>query len=235
MGERLADHGYFRDMPLGPEMVRMPAGQFMMGAAPSDRNVQSDEIPFHRVSIDYFLAVSRFPITVADWRAFRPMSDETTGTRPDLPVTGVSYSDAQAYCAWLRERTGQSYRLLSEAEWEYCAGPFDEVQIDRCWHNHSTGPLAGPRPVDAGTRNKFGLCEMIGNVWEWVQDLYHGDYTNAPTDGSAWIEGGVQKLAVLKGGSWEIESRFLRPAFRHAAVTSYRGPDVGFRIARLLV
>ncbi|MCY4745994.1 formylglycine-generating enzyme family protein [Pelomonas sp. UHG3] len=179
------------------------------------------------------------------------------------PVSCVSWHDAQAYLAWLNRLVpGKGYRLLSEAEWEYAAraghgGRYawgdDEGLTEACAHANGmdiTGkaqisgvtwaanacsdgaafPVAGPvyRP------NAFGLYNMAGNVWEWVQDVDHADYTDAPTDGSAWTVGGDPAFRVTRGGAWFSYPAGLRSAYRSKSEPDFRGGGVGFRIARPL-
>ncbi len=179
------------------------------------------------------------------------------------PVSCVSWHDAQAYLAWLnRQVPGKGYRLLSEAEWEYAARAGqagrhawgdDDALTEACAHangmdesgkaqisgvtwpgvNCSDGaafPVAGPvfKP------NAFGLYNMAGNVWEWVQDVGRADYVGAPTDGSAWIEGGEPASRGTRGGAWFSYPAALRSAYRGKSPSDFRGGGVGFRIARTL-
>ena len=173
--------------------------------------------------------------------------DEGWG-RARRPVLNVSWGDAKAYVGWLTAHTGERYRLLSEAEWEYAAratGPFhfgetistDDANYDG---NHVYG--AGRRgvyrvqtlPVGAFPANGFGLHDAHGNVWEWVEDCWHDSYEGAPTDGSAWIEGGDCSQRVVRGGSWFDIPSLLRSALRSKVDAGGRYAYFGFRVARSL-
>ncbi len=161
------------------------------------------------------------------------------GGEQSYPVINVSWHDVQAYCAWLSEQSGQSYRLPSEAEWEYAcrAGTqtplYTGVTINsdqaNLGHNHKTLPIGSFAP------NAFGLYDMHGNVWEWTQDCWHENYRNAPGDGSAWLEanGGTCSRRVVRGGSWFNAPQILRSAGRDGGSTDEVDDDLGFRIARV--
>ena len=154
-----------------------------------------------------------------------------------------AWDDAQQYVAWFSEMTGKPYRLLTEAEWEYAARAGsttayswgDEIgagnaNCDGCgsgWDNSKTAPVGSFNP------NAFGLYDMAGNVWRWVQDCYHGDYTGAPTDGSAWTSGDCSRR-VIRGGSWSGIPQVLRSAYRVSYVSVVRTGNLGFRIGRTL-
>jgi formylglycine-generating enzyme required for sulfatase activity len=204
-----------------PEMVVVPAGSFQMGSTPSE--VGRNEKPQHTVTIGQPFAVGRVELTFDEWDACiaaggcRYNPSDGWGSRGRRPVIDVSWDDAKTYVAWLTEQTGKPYRLLSEAEYEYsaragtqtaypwgkdignnnanCKGCFSQ------WNAEQTVPVGSFKP------NAFGLSDMVGNVWEWVEDCYHDNYDNAPTDGSAWITGGDCKSRVIRGGAWT--SRFL--------------------------
>ena len=166
------------------------------------------------------------------------------------PVVCVSWRDAKAYVRWLLEQTGKRYRLLSEAEWEYAARagttvPFHfgaTISTDQAnYHGSYTygsgreGVYLGrTTPVGSFPANGFGLHDMHGNVWEWVEDCWHEDYSGAPTDGSAWLSGGTCERRVLRGGSWYNAPWNLRSADRAWFVAGYRPYAIGFRVARTL-
>ena len=158
--------------------------------------------------------------------------------RANRPVINVSWNDAQAYCAWLTEQTGRAYRLPSEAQWEYAcrAGtttPFhfgarittDQANFDGNYtYNGSAKGEYREQTVPVGSfpPNAFGLYDMHGNVWEWCQDAWHGNYKDAPTDGSAWeAKGDLSR--VLRGGSWSYNPRDCRAAYRYDSAPDYRG------------
>ncbi len=157
------------------------------------------------------------------------------------PVVGVSHQDAMRFVQWLQRKTGLPYRLLTEAEWEYAAragstarwsfGEQESALGDHAWHVGNSGGRT--QPVGTKRSNAFGLHDMHGNVWEWVQDVWHDNYQGAPTDGSAWTSGGDQERRVLRGGSWSYHPLSLRSAKRDSFSPGYhRYSDTGFRIAR---
>ena len=162
----------------------------------------------------------------------------------------VSWEDAKGYVKWLRGKTGKRYRLLSEAEWEYVArggatGPFhfgstittEQANYDGNF-TYGTGSAGvyRKRTVRVGSfeANAFGLHDVHGNVWEWVEDCWHENYTGAPREGEAWTSGGECGRRVLRGGSWDYDPRFLRSANRIRDSSGNRFNYVGFRIARTL-
>jgi formylglycine-generating enzyme required for sulfatase activity len=164
-------------------------------------------------------------------------------------VINVAWEDAAAYCAWLGQRTGQAYRLPSEAEWEYAcrAGtttPFwTGATISTEQANYDGNFAYGPggtgvyreqtTPVDSFAANAWRLHDMHGNVWEWCQDCWHESYAGAPWDGSAWLQGDCS-LRVVRGGSWVDRPRVLRSANRGRLEPHDRHYFLGFRAARTL-
>ena len=161
----------------------------------------------------------------------------------DHPVVCVSWNDAQAYVKWLKEKTGKKYRLPSEAEWEYAARAGSTTRYpwgDEIGHNKANCRECGSQwdgkgtaPVGSFTANAFGLFDTVGNVWEWVEDCWHGSYEGAPEDGSAWIGGGECNSRVLRGGSWVSNPRRVRSADRNGLNRDYRdGYGSGFRVAQ---
>ncbi len=256
----------------GPDLVLIPTGRFQMGSSAYERDIAvkagsarqwlDRESPQHWVGIEYPFALGRYPVTVAQWRQFvratgwEPQSDTDWAApgfaqQDDHPVVGVSWFDAQRYVAWLSEKTGQQYRLPSEAEWEYAcragaktAFSFgDDISTDQAnydgnftYGNGVKGVFRqGTTPVAAFPPNPWGLFDMHGNVWEWVQDTMHATYEGAPLDGSAWMEGGDQARRMLRGGAWLYPPRYLRTALRNAYSAVLANDVVGFRVARRLV
>jgi formylglycine-generating enzyme required for sulfatase activity len=231
---------WFKDIDIGPEMVVVPAGEFLMGS-----NKHNDAKPLHRVHIMAPFAVGRFAVTFAQWDAARlahKPSDQGWG-RTRRPVIDVSWEDAKAYVGWLSQRTGREYRLLSEAEWEYCcrAGTTtryafgDSIAASLAQFSEGKAGSAG-RTVEVGTSppNAWGLYDMHGNVWEWCADNWHGNYKGAPQDGTVWAGGDVS-LRVVRGGSWNVvDPDNLRSAVRYRVQPHNRYNDVGFRVARAL-
>jgi len=228
-----------------PEMVRIEPGRFMMGSPEGEKGRFDNEHPQHTVDIAYPFEVGKYPVTFSQWdvavegggcEGYRP-GDEGWG-RGDRPVIHVSWNDAMAYIRWLNRRTDRHYRLLTEAEWEYCcrAGtdtPWSfgtRIRADQAnFLNQRT------EPVGRFALNQFGLAGMHGNVWEWCEDCWHENYDQPgrPDDGSAWLEADCDRR-VVRGGSWLISPRFLRSAERYWGSRNYRDSVIGFRVARTL-
>ena len=234
----------FRDCDTCPEMVVIPAGRFMMGSPASEEGRDEEEGPRHAVTLRSF-AMGVKEVTFDEWDAcvrgggcggYRPDDWEGWG-QGARPVMVVSWADAQAYVQWLSESTGAAYRLPSESEWEYAARGGTTTPFH-------TGPTistdqanyAGNRTMPAGTfaPNVFGLYDVHGNVWEWVEDCWHETYAGAPGDGSAWTRGGNCGLRVLRGGSWLDPPGRIRSAFRYRDSTGWRVDFAGFRVSRTL-
>ena len=227
-----------------PEMVVVPAGSFMMGSPASEEDRFDTEGPQHRVTIARSFAVGRFAVTFDEWDAcvadggcdYRP-EDEGWG-RGRRPVINVSWDDAKLYLSWLSKKTGKAYRLLSEAEWEYVTRAGTTTPF---WWGSSISPNQANYgeyrehtvPVDSFEASPFGLYQVHGNVWEWVEDRWNRSYSGAPTDGSAWT-GGECDLRVLRGGSWNFGPGYLRAAIRVGDVAGNRIYYFGFRVARTL-
>ena len=235
----------FRDCDECPQMVVIPAGSFLMGSPESEEGRLNDEGPQHRVEIREAFAAGVYEVTFEEWDAcmldggcggYRP-DDEGWG-RGRRPAINVSWEDAQAYVHWLSRKTGEEYRLLSEAEWEYAARGGtttrysfgDEItpsDVNYDWNIRKTQQVGSYRA------NGFGLYDVHGNAREWVQDCWNERYAGAPTDGSAW-GGGDCSRRVLRGGSWSFSSRYLRSAIREWSQTGGRNGLDGFRVARTL-
>ena len=234
-----------------PEMIVVPAGSFMMGSPPTEKGRYIIEGPQHNVSIVQPLAVSKFELTFADWDACAAYGDcdphITDGGfgRGQQPVINVTWDDAEHYAAWLSKMTGKTYRLLSEAEYEYAARAGTQTAYpwgDDIGKNNSNCNGCGsqwdlwqPAPVGSFAANRFGLFDMVGNVVEWVEDCFHNNYKGAPTNGSAWIEGGDCKRRVIRGGSWSGILAAVRSAYRAGLTDVLRRGDLGFRVARTLI
>jgi formylglycine-generating enzyme required for sulfatase activity len=231
-----------------PEMIVISAGGFTMGSPTTDQYHQDNEGPHHQVTIAEPFAVSKYDVTFADWDACVsvgacPKAADSDYGRDTKPVINVGWDDAQTYVAWLSKMTGQTYRLLTEAEWEYAARGGtttayywgDDIGLGNAncngcgskWDNQQTSP------VGSFAANQFGLYDMAGNVWQWVQDCYHGNYNGAPTDGSAWISENCSGR-VVRGGSWSNNPQALRSAARNWDTTDDRHSFLGFRVGRTL-
>ena len=231
-----------------PEMIVLPPGEFMMGSPANERAPLGNEGPQHKVTIAKPFAVSKFVVTFDEWDACVVLggcsqaSDSGFG-RGKRPVINVTWDDAQQYVAWLSRMTGHPYRLLTEAEWEYAAragsatayfwGDEIGVRNANCKGCGNEGENRETSPVGLFKPNAFGLYDMLGNVWQWVEDCYHGDYEQAPADGSAWI-GEDCSIHVVRGGAWNLEPQFVRSAFRVRFTTAGRDFNLGFRVGRTL-
>ncbi len=226
------------------EMVHIPAGTFLMGAAPNEAEAQSSEYPQHQVTLKSF-CMGKYPVTQAQWQAL--MGNNSSFFKGEnRPVENVSWQDAKAFCDRLSQRTGQTFRLPSEAEWEYAcrAGtttPFyfgetitpDLVNYDGN-HPYGDAPKGKYRqettPVGSFPPNAFGLYDMHGNVWEWCEDVWHENYEGAPTDGSVWKTGGENSYRLLRGGSWDGHAVWCRAAYRRQYTPGYRLNLIGLRV-----
>ncbi len=244
-----------RDCPECPELVRVPEGSFMMGSPDSEEGRRTDEGPQRQVTIAKPFAAGKFEVTFDEWDACvsaggctGKVNDNGWG-RGKRPVINVTWSDAQEYVDWLSKKTEKSYRLLTEAEWEYAARagtttPFSTgttISTDQAnFKGLSTfgGSAAGTfreMTVEVGSfkPNAFGLFDMHGNVKEMVQDCYVENYTNVTAEGSA-VTASDCFPRVLRGGSWFNLAVDLRSACRNRVL--FPGPSefVGFRVARTL-
>jgi formylglycine-generating enzyme required for sulfatase activity len=225
----------FKDCGDCPEMVVVPAGRFLMGSPPGEAGRDADEGPQRWVDVPRF-ALGKFEVTQGEWLAVmgsNPSRFSNCGM--NCPVENVSWNDSQEYVRRLSQRTGQNYRLPSEAEWEYAARAGtttayfwgDRFDFRRVYNNGRSTVPAGAYPANA-----FGLHDMHGNVWEWVQDVWHDSYAGAPSDGSDWRGGGNTSWRVLRGGSWYGAPHILRSADRDRDAPGNRNSLTGFRIAR---
>ena len=233
----------FRDCPDCPVMRVVPKGQFRMGAPATEEGSEDNERPQHQVTIPRDIAIGKFELTFAEWdacvagggcRAHKP--DDRGWGRGKRPVINVNWDDAQDYVAWLSNRTLKTYRLLSEAEWEYAARAgtttaysFGPTISDK--QANFGGRVGKTTPVGSFPANDFGLHDMHGNMWEWTQDCWNDTYQGAPADGRPWTTGDCSRR-VLRGGSWDYIPRDLRSASRGWNNPSYRGNIIGFRVAR---
>ncbi len=230
---------WFKDLDIGPELVVVPAGEFVMGW-----NDHEQRMPLHKVRIPRPLAVGRFAVTFAEWDAAGLSQKRRAGDmgwgRGNLPVINVSWNDATSYIQWLTKHSGQCYRLLSEAEWEYCcrAGT-----VTRFWWGNDISPSMATYsesnerrtlPVDSFLPNPWGLYQVSGNVNEWVEDTWHPNYRGAPDDGSPWI-GPDMSERVMRGGSWACYGEIgVNSAARSSHKPSDRFAGLGFRLARVI-
>ncbi len=251
----------FKDCGQCPEMVEIPAGSFLMGSPPSEEGRFPNEAPQHPVTIKAF-AAGRFEVTWDEWNACVgagscPSADDLGWGGGRLPAINVSWTDVQSYLAWLRRVTGKDYRLLSEAEWEYAARAgttgrysFGDSEAELCayangadqsaktghadWQASSCSDgFARTAPAGSLKPNKFGLYDMHGNVWEWVQDCFVDSYADAASDGAAASSGDCS-IRTLRGGAWYSTPSVLRSASRGKAALNTRSFAFGFRVGRSL-
>lgn len=223
---------------IGMEFVLIPAGEFKMGSPTGEEHRISNEGPVHYVTIERAYYLGKYEVTQKQWR-------EVMGSNPSYfegdnrPVEKVSWNDIQEFIKKLNEIEGTNeYRLPSEAEWEYAARAGTTTRYsfsnddsdlgDYAWYVGNSG--SETHSVGQKQPNPWGLYDIHGNVWEWVQDRYHSSYDGAPTDGSAW-EGGSSSNRVLLGGSYGNAARGCRSAVRHGIDPAARNYySIGFRL-----
>lgn len=267
---------WFQDHEHGPEMVVVPAGEFIMGSPENEPERVDAEGPMHQVKLANPFSVGRHAVTRGQfaafvnntnykmeggaytWRGSKWKHDANAswcnpGFHQDdnHPVVCVNWNDARAYVAWLSEATERTYRLPSEAEWEYVARagtttPFwwgssitpVKANYD-CNYVYKCGGSKGKwrkstLPVGNFRANPWGLYNVHGNVWEWCEDIWHDNYNGAPANGLAWLHGGDGSRHIRRGGSWNYSPEFLRSANRFRYASSNRNNHMGFRLARTL-
>lgn len=254
--------GAFRDCPVCPWMIEVPPGRFLMGSPASEEQRDGVEGPQHDVVVGAF-AAGVYEVTFDEWEvcveagACSDGPPEGIGPRGRTPVMWVSWEDTQTYLAWLSDETGEQYRLLSEAEWEYAARAgtatarfWGDLESEQCRYANGYDQVGHEeignlhrKPVDCadgyGRRapvgsyfpNAFNLHDMLGNVGEWTQDCWNGGYEGAPKDGSAW-ESGRCDLRVVRGGSYYTVGERIRSGQRSAYSSQFANPNYGFRVAR---
>jgi formylglycine-generating enzyme required for sulfatase activity len=262
----------FKECPQCPEMVVVPPGSFMMGSSPMEiaalekqygsdaaRHAARHEGPLHEVTIARPFAVGKYEVTFTEWDACvsaggcKHSPDSRRWERGKTPVFNVSWSDvSEEYLPWLSRTTGKTYRLLTEAEWEYAARGGQGGLIywwgnqanrkyanygdaDQCCSSYAEGhdKWVNWAPVGQFPANPFGLHDMHGNVFEWVQDCYAANYSGATVNGSAAPDT-LSCLRVIRGGGWDAHPSSLRSAHRGRALAKNRVLWVGFRVSRTL-
>jgi formylglycine-generating enzyme required for sulfatase activity len=236
-----------------PDMIVVPAGSFTMGSPDNEIGRTKEEGPQHVVAIGRPFAVSKYEVTFADWKACvafgncDPPTIEGAVADGQRPVVNVTWDDAKQYAAWLSQVTGKHYRLLSEAEYEYAARAGTQTSYpwgDEIGRNNANCEGCGSNwdgkqsaPVGSFPPNKFKLHDMVGNVWQWVEDCWHDSYNGAPVDGSPWIEDDDCKFRVERSDGWRRGSptaELPRSALRDKDAPGNRNDIVGFRVARTL-
>ncbi len=241
------------------EMVHIPGGTFIMGSPENEEGYDESQSPQHQVTVPSFF-MGKYPVTQKQWRLVAALpkvkidlesdpsrfkGDGSTSLTNNLPVECVWWDHTQEFCARLSLKTNQTYRLPSEAEWEYaCRGGtttpfyFGETISTGLANYHGNYTYGGgakgeyrEKTTEVGKfpANPCGLYDMCGNVWEWCEDEWHGNYINAPTDGSAWSNGSNNYMS-LRGGSWFDNPHYCRSAFRLNSDRAYHDDDIGFRV-----
>ncbi|NCS79583.1 MAG: SUMF1/EgtB/PvdO family nonheme iron enzyme [Microcystis aeruginosa K13-07] len=222
------------------EMVSLPAGKFLMGSPDIDIDASDDEKPPHQVKVNSF-AIGKYPITQAQYQAVMGNNPSSFKNNPQNPVEKVSWNDAQAFCQKLSQITGKTYRLPTEAEWEYACragtttryyfGDNDNQLGDYAWGSENSNDTT--HPVGQKKPNGWGLYDMSGNVWEWCEDDWHNSYAGAPDDGTAWIDNDnrSQSRKCLRGGSWYYIPNSCRSAVRSRYYPGDHVSSLGFRVA----
>lgn len=287
----------FRDCPDCPDMVKLKPGSFTIGATLREeedfgvpKNLQGRSLPLHKVTFARSFAIGKYPVTVAQFRAFvaetgyqasdscvtqytndghyiyeevRGYSWRAPGFPQDdrHPVVCVSGEDGEAYAAWLSKKTGHSYTLPNEAQYEYAARAGtttaffwgNQRDAKACEYSNQpdldqakamgdvpTGPeyrfqchdgFAYTSPVDHYKPNPWGLHDMLGNIWEWVGDCWNDDYRGAPVDGSTWTQGDCD-ARPSRGGSYGNAAFSTYAGVRVPRHSSYVGHSWGFRVVR---
>ncbi|GMR07851.1 MAG: hypothetical protein BMS9Abin26_0855 [Gammaproteobacteria bacterium] len=226
-----------------PAMVVIPGGSFKMGS--SAVSTQFDEKPLHKVTLKQF-AMSKFEVSIAEYRRFLQAtnyrSEESLKGTSNQPAANISWKDATAYVKWLSQQTGKSYRLPSEAEWEYAYRAGDDTLYPwgadvgknnaNCFGCGSQWDFSSTAPVGSFAANKFGLYNMAGNIMEWTNDCYHKNYQGAPTDGSVWGDDKQCNVRVVRGGAFNTPTSNLRLAKRSRLKVNQRADNTGLRLVR---
>ncbi len=232
-----------------PQMVRVPLSDppldFQMGSAEAE---VEEEQPVHAVHFVQPFAIGKYEVTFEEYEVYarhtgaEVPSDQGWG-RGRRPVINVSWADAQAYARWLSSATGKSYRLPTEAEWEYASRAGTTTRYwwgDDLGKNHANCEGCGSQwggertaPVGSFAPNPWGLYDTLGNVWEWTADCWHDNYLGAPAGGAAWKKegGGDCSRRVVRGGAWFNKPWNIRSALRFGADDVYEFPFLGFRVA----
>lgn len=229
------------------EMIEIPAGSFLMGSNDSEMEKRANETPQHEVNLKSCY-LGKFPVTQGQWFAvMNDLPEIAEGFRgADLPVVNIWLEKAIEFCVRLSALTGEKFRLPSEAEWEYAcrAGtttPFsfgETITTEQANFNGEQPFKETPKgrfrkhltKIGTFAPNNFGLCDMHGNIWEWCADIWHENYVDAPTDGSAWLANGDRSYCVQRGGSWIDRASNCRSAFRVGDIAHNNDHIVGLRV-----
>lgn len=233
----------WQDADYVPWMITLPPGEFVMGENAADKFANDTERPAHRVKFSETYALGKFPVTVGEFRYFRP--DHLPDDAHNLPVVSVNWHDAVAYCQWLTEKAGRIYHLPHEAQWEFacragsqtpfsCGEAITPLAANFLYDENGLRVGTGQRsPAEGYPPNKFGFHDFHGNVCEWVMDHWHPNYFGAPTDGRPWIEVGENRH-VIRGGAWDYLPSLLRSSWRDWRESGFRSDNLGFRVAAIV-
>ncbi len=239
----------FKECEFCPEMVVVAAGAFVMGAPESEPGSTPDERPQHRVKFAQPFSVGRFPVTLREWdacvkaNACTHRSTDQNVERESRPIGGITWEDAKGYVSWLSHVTGRTYRLLTEAEREYVTRAGTTTAF---WWGDTFSPPPDERhaitelkadtasaTVRTFAPNPWGLYQVHGDVYDWVEDCWNETYDGAPTDGSAWTTGNCDRH-VLRGGAFSRRPQTMRSAARIWFGSSQRLSYMSVRVARSL-
>jgi formylglycine-generating enzyme required for sulfatase activity len=228
-----------------PDMLPVPAGSFQMGSPENEPDRYKMEGPVRTVTFQRSFLIGRHEVTFAEYDRFaaatgRRLPFDQGWGRGSRPVINVTWEEAREYAAWLSEMTGKAFRLPTEAEWEYACragrqtifsfGDDAKLLGEFAWYEENSESKT--HPVGKKQPNDWGLYDMHGNVWEWLEDDYHQSYYGAPQDGSAWVDKPRGSRLVMRGGSWGDDARHCRSAGRGITAPDYRLHDLGFRLSR---
>jgi formylglycine-generating enzyme required for sulfatase activity len=233
-----------KDCDVCPLMVALSPAPFTMGSNSGDPS----ERPAHKVALHTPFAIGKYEVTVDQWNqcvkaSVCPVVPSSADAAGNLPMRDVSWDEAQLYLKWLSTVSSRPYRLPTEAEWEYAArggtttrywwGEQMKGGNSSCQGCGEPWKADGPPPAGSFIANPFGLHDMNGSVWEWVQDCWHSTYKGAPADGSAWADANCQSR-VIRGGSWREDGSYMLSTTRFKYDASVRQSQNGFRVARSL-
>jgi formylglycine-generating enzyme required for sulfatase activity len=233
---------------IGMKLVLIPAGEFLMGSPDSDKDAEVDEKPQHRVWITRLFYLGATAVTQSQYRAATSMTPSYFKESNDLPVEQISWEDAMAFCARLNELEkgkllgANSYRLPTEAEWEYACRAGSQWRFgfgdayaslgNYAWFEDNS--VGKTHPVGRKRANAWGLHDMHGNVWEWCWDAYDGQYyASSPADDPRGPDFTGAQDRVVRGGSWSLNPGSCRAAKRYPGAPGDRDFNLGFRVARV--
>jgi formylglycine-generating enzyme required for sulfatase activity len=231
-----------KDCATCPALVSLSSGSFTMGSNSSDPS----EKPAHRVTLGHPFAIGKYEVTVEEWNACVEGGacqrvGQYASPNPKAPIRDVSWDDAQLYLKWLSSSNGKKYRLPSEAEWEYAARGgtttrywWGDQMVTGKANCKDCGPpwqIEGPANAGSFAANPYGIYDMNGSVWEWVDDCWHASFKDAPADGAAWDQPNCS-MRVIRGGSWREPATYMVSSTRFKYDAGVRHSQNGFRVAR---